>query len=131
GSIRGEGWATLGTIGATGTGVGGATASVFTGAGAGAGGGMRGTSGNGAGGVAKTVVGITNAAIERAGGVSEAFGAPMVTTTTAPARSVWNATLSPRPVVDRPAGRVVERPSSNKIDIGYTELACRSVLLRP
>jgi hypothetical protein len=120
------------TTGAIGIGFGAsALTSSRTGRGGGGGAGRlgatRGTDGN----VTGWVAGIKNTIRDRVGGGDDSsdarIGAAIRTTTT----TACNTTLSHRPGVQRPRGRVLKRESANRIDMCRTEPKCRSVQLQP
>src|SRR4029450_2040264 len=73
------------------------------------------------------VAGIKNTIRDRVGGGDDSsdarIGAAIRTTTT----TACNTTLSHRPGVQRPRGRVLNRESANRIDMCRTEPKCRSV----
>ena len=130
-SGAGAGSTGLATIGATGSGFGtSALASSRIGRGGAGRAGRRGATTGADGNFTSSVAGMMNTIVDRlrgAGGFSDArIGMTIRTTTT----MACNTTLSHRPVVQRPCGRVLNRASSNRIDMCRTELKCRSVRLQ-
>ena len=71
-----------------------------------------------------------NTILDRMLGADGFSEAPIETTIRATTTMACNTTLSHRPVVQRPCGGVLNRASSNRIDMCRTELKCRSVLLQ-
>src|SRR6185436_13781716 len=95
----------------------------------GADGGRRGATRGADGSVTRTVAGRTNTILDRLIGADGSSDARIGTTIRTTTPMACNATLSHRPVVQRSVGRVLDRASSNRIDMCRTELKCRSVLL--
>ena len=130
-SGAGAGSTSLATIGATGSGFGtSALASSRIGRGGAGGAGRRGATTGADGNFTSSVAGKMNTPIDRMRGVDGFSDARIGTTIRTTATMACNTTLSHRPVVERPCGRVLNRASSNRIDMCRTELKCRSVLLQ-
>jgi hypothetical protein len=118
-SGAGGGSTGLATIGATGIGFGSSTRANWRTGGGGAG--RRGAT-TGTGGGNFTVAGNTNTILDGALGADGSSDARIGTTITTTTAIACSATLSHRPVVHRPCGRVLNRVSSNRIDMCRTEL---------
>jgi hypothetical protein len=120
----GAGTTALATIGATGSGFG--TSALITsrigrgGRGAGRRGATRGAAGN----FTSAVAGKMNTILDRVRGIDGFADARIGATTRTTATMACNTTLSHRPVVERPCGHVLNRASSNRIDMCRTELKC-------
>jgi hypothetical protein len=114
------------TIGARGSGLGGSTlATSRTGGGAGTRGATRGADGN----VTGCLAGNMNTMRDRVGGGDDSSDARIGSTISTTTTMACNPTLSHRPGVQRPRGRVLNRESANRIDMSRTQLQCRSVQL--
>jgi hypothetical protein len=130
-SGAGGGSTALATTGATGSGFGtSALAGSRIGRGGAGGAEGRGATRGADGNFTSAVAGMTNTPMDRGRGVEGASDARIGTTIRTRATMACNTTLSHRPVVQRPGGGVLNRASSNRIDMCRTELKCRSVLLQ-
>jgi hypothetical protein len=116
------------TMGATGSGFGSSTLASWRIGGGGAGG--RGATTGAGGNITGWLAGKTNTSVAGLRGADGVSDAPIGTTIKTITTMTCETTLSHRPVVQRPVGRVPGRVSANRIDMCRTELKRRSVLLQ-